>query len=124
MRTVLRAKTFELTPDVREYAEKKMQALSRFINPENVDSLVTIDLSRGQHHRRGDVFKVAAKLTLPGRVLYASAHGETVFQAIDTVETSLKREIRRHYAKKKDVRLKGLQRLKEITRFLGLGKEK
>lgn len=116
MRIVIECKTFKLTADVREYMEKKINGLSRFFGPRVDDEVTSVAIDRQRHHRHGEVYEVKVNCPVRGKVLYVTGSGETVFQAIDMVESALKREIEGYRQKKHSLIMRRLRKLKAFTR--------
>lgn len=55
---------------------------------------IRVDLSRDQHHKKGDVFRVEVNVDLPGKVLRVVEEAGDVYTALDLVAKKLERQAR------------------------------
>src|SRR3989344_6570087 len=98
MNIVIETRNFDLTPSLKSYINKKFEPLAKFI-PASADAkLIEGGVEPDTHQRHGEVFLTRVKVGSLG--LYADGRGETAFAAIDDVEADIKRELRRHKAKR------------------------
>jgi ribosomal subunit interface protein len=92
---------FDLTDSFEQYLRDKFSALDRF------QSDVTdfkVDLSRDQHHNKGEVFTVEVHITMPQqRNIMAKESHEDARAAVDLVQDSLARQLKK--MKEKDISL-------------------
>ena len=108
MKINLKATELDLTPALREYIERKIDSLSRFLKRWDAEGAVEIwvEVARTtRHHHKGNVFRAEADLRLPGKVLRAEDEDRDIRTAIDRIKDKLKREIEKY---------KELKGLKEI----------
>ena len=111
MNIVIETRNFDLTPSLKSYINKKFEPLEKFI-PASADAkLIEVEIERDTHHRHGEVFVARVKVGIVG--LYAEGEGETAFAAVDDVEADIKRELRRHKAKRQTNLLKSDRELKK-----------
>jgi putative sigma-54 modulation protein len=96
MRITIKTKNFVLTDSVRDYCEKKIGGLEKFLDGADPDSfLAEAELSRTtRHHKSGDVFRFEVNLTVGGKLLRSESEQETIYAAIDEVHDELAREIK------------------------------
>ena len=98
MQIDIEATNIELTPPLREYIEKKIGKLSKFLKRlggENVH--VNVEVARStMHHRHGKVYHAEANLHFPGGMLRAEHDAEDIRVAIDRVRKKMQREIRKY----------------------------
>ena len=101
MRVNIRQKNIEVTPALREYIEEKIiRVAERFLQGQASTDLPILDVEVERttaHHRKGDVYRVAAKLCGGKQCFYANARHADVRSACDLLEEELQREM---YAKK------------------------
>ena len=96
MKTVIKAKNFELTPALEGFIEEKFGGLKKFIDTE-----VVVEVKREtRHHRKGDIFVAGSQISLPGKNIVAEATSEDLFKAIIESRNELKLEIGKHKVKK------------------------
>jgi ribosome-associated translation inhibitor RaiA len=81
------------------------------------DLVVRVVLSKGTHHKKGEVFECRLSLALPGDYLEVTETGETPEIAIDKVEAGLNRKIRRYKSKWRDRTRRALRKVKEMLKL-------
>ena len=98
MQIDIEATNIELTPPLREYVEKKIGRLSKFLTRFDSDSVhVRVEVARlTRHHRHGDVYHAEANLHFPGGMLRAEHQSEDIRVSIDKVKKILQRRIRKY----------------------------
>ncbi len=101
MKIDLKVSHIELTPSLREYAEKKISSLDKFLKRWEVEAggeiKVWIEIDRTtSHHHKGPVYRAVADIKLPKRVLRAEEYNADIRAAIDGVKDKLKREIEKY----------------------------
>ena len=98
MQIDIEATNIELTPPLREYVEKKIGRLSKFLTRFDSDSIhVKVEVARlTRHHRHGDVYHAEANLHFPGGMLRAEHQSEDIRVSIDRVKKILQRRIRKY----------------------------
>ena len=94
-----KATHFDMTPSVQEYFEKKVEGVAKLL--EHLDSdgsaKMEVELSRTtSHHRKGDVFRAEAHLTIPKKTFYVSEERDDMYAAIDALKDTLHTSIERY----------------------------
>ena len=92
-------KNIDVTPALETYLQKKFATLEKFVvslagqNPAEL----TIELGRTtNHHRKGDIYRAAAKLHFAGITLRAEEEAEDIRIALDATKDTLRREIEKY----------------------------
>jgi|APSaa5957512535_1039671.scaffolds.fasta_scaffold421623_1 putative sigma-54 modulation protein len=81
----------DVTPALRDYVQKKLQRLERYFDHvTNVNFVLGIE--KQQH-------KAEATLHVSGATLFAEAHAEDMYAAIDSLTDKLDRQIKKHKEK-------------------------
>ncbi len=81
----------EISEDVKRYVEEHLQALDKYA----VHILNTrVEIVRGTHHKKGNVFHVHVILTVPGKDLQATESSSTIEEGIDLARDELERQLR------------------------------
>ncbi len=97
MRVNIRQKNIEITPALREYIDEKIiRSAEKFLQNKASTDLPILDVEVERttgHHRKGDVFRVAAKLCAGQQCFYANARGADVRAVCDVLEEELEREM-------------------------------
>jgi len=108
----LKGTSLDLTSPIKEYIEKRLQPLSRFIKRHEAKSEthLFVEIARTtKHHHKGNVFYAEVTLELPKSVLRAEATNSDIRSAIDEVKDILKREMKQ-YKEKHAARLRNIQK--------------
>lgn len=88
----------EMTPSIQEYVHKKVDALTKFIDPK-VEALAEIEIGRTtNHHHKGDVYKAEINLTIGKNRFRADVTESDLYTAIDMMKDRIVEEV----ATKKD----------------------
>lgn len=87
------AKNIELTPGLKQVFEKKLEHLKKYKGKLKLLD-VRVDLSRDQHHRKGDVYRVEVNVDLPAKVLRVVELGADMISTLDAVAEKLERQAR------------------------------
>ena len=97
MRVNIRQKNIEVTPALREYIEEKIiRVAEKFLQALASTDLPILDVEVERttaHHRKGEVYRVAAKLCGGNQCFYATARHGDVRAACDLLEEELEREM-------------------------------
>ncbi len=108
----------ELTPEIQDYATKKMEALSKFMgNPDNV--LVHVIIGRTTyHHQTGDIFQTSITLN-SGKQFHAQSTNQDVFASIDVAQEEMTRELTSYKDKRQVLWKRGALSVKNALKGLG-----
>ncbi|OJI06283.1 ribosomal subunit interface protein [bacterium CG10_46_32] len=86
-------KNVELPEKLKDQFEEKLLSLKKYKG--NVDVLqVRVDVSRDQHHKSGDVYRVEVNIDVPGTVLRSVETAADILSALDVVAEKLERQSR------------------------------
>jgi putative sigma-54 modulation protein len=121
MQVIIKAKNIELTPHLKEYAEKKLLTACKFIpaliekeikDKEEVGRevkrvVLEVEIEKVTGDGKGKIFRTEAQMILPGRVIKAEDTAETVKASIDEVKYELKRQVKEYKEKIEDIQRKG-----------------
>lgn len=97
MRVNIRQKNIEVTSALREYIEEKIiHVAEKFLQDKASTDLPILDIDVERttgHHRKGEVYRVAAKLCAGSQCFHANASGEDIRAVCDVLEGELQREM-------------------------------
>jgi ribosomal subunit interface protein len=100
MNTKIKATNITLTPDISNYADKRLEAVVKLFQHDSTAQM-DVEVSRTTaHHKNGDIFKAEVHIVAKGEDLYASAEEDDIYKAIDAVRDEILREARSSRAKK------------------------
>lgn len=105
-----------LSQNAKDYVEKKIGALEKFIRDARIKPMdIWVEIRRTtSHHRKGDVYKAEAQFRFPKRTARAESVRQDLRLAVDDVKEELQREFTQ-YARKRDARFKrGARAIKKI----------
>ena len=103
----------EMTPAISDYVHKRIDALTKFIDP-SLQSLAEVEIGRiTKHHNKGDVYKAEMHLTV-GKDLYRIDVIESdLYVAIDMMKDRVIQEVTKMKDKKISLFRKGQQNFGE-----------
>ncbi len=126
MKVIIKAKNIELTAHLKDYAEKKLGSVGRFIpallkkeieDKEQVGREVArvvleVEVEKVTGEEKGKIFRTEAQMLLPGRVVKAEDVAETVKASVDEVKYELERQVKEYKEKEETRKRKGGQKAK------------
>ena len=121
MKINIQAKNMDLTPAIREYAEKKISTLSKFIDAEDDEIQMNIEVGKTtNHHRSGDIFRAEVLVSFPSndKGLYAESEKDYLYSAIDDVRDEMERELIKLKGRRRSLLKKGAILFKKLLSFL------
>ncbi len=98
------AKNVELSDKIKYHISSKLET-----GLKNFDRVVgaQVDISRDQHHRKGDVYRVEVNLHIPRRIIRGIATATDVFAAMDIAQERIEKQVSRFRDKVKTERKRG-----------------
>lgn len=104
-----------LTPAIKEYVEKKIISLEKFIHdsPENIRAEVEVG-KVSNHHKSGDIFRAEARVVFKGREIYVVAEKDDLYASIDEMKAKVERECTTLKDKKLTLLKRGRAQVKKI----------
>lgn len=117
----LKATNIELTPVIRDYANKKVEGLEKFLdsyNDSSAQAFVELGMTT-RHHHKGNIFRAEIQFRLPyyEKGARAVANGETLYAAIDSAHDEMKIELAKIKDRKKSLIRKGARLFKKLIPF-------
>ncbi len=110
------AKGIEITEAIRDYAEKKISALSRFVKGARELRASLVLGKETAHHREGEVFMAEAELYVDGKSFHSDETGKDLYATIDAVQEELERMITTEKEKRGSMLRRGGRKVKEMFR--------
>lgn len=99
MNYTIKATKIKLTPEIKEYINKKMDMLDKYLGKVvPISCHVEVGLLVGGQ-KNGDIYRVEAILELPHVVLVIEKHSEELTKSIDKVKDQLVRAITKYREK-------------------------
>lgn len=118
MNTQFKTKDYEITADVRVYAEEKLQTLVKYIDgADESDARFEVELSKDSKHHSGEVCRADVVALASGIDMHAVGHGETMQAAVDMARDDLARRLNRDVSKARTMLRRGSRAIKRMLRL-------
>lgn len=115
MNIIIKAKNLELTSLFKDFIEKKIGGLKKFIDvlkednpgpeghPGKTLAEVIVEVEKEtEHHKKGKIFIVKARINLPGKSLMSQSRADGLLKAVTSVKDGLQAEIKKYKLKNID----------------------
>ena len=120
MKVIIKTRKLQLTEPLRAFTERKFYGLKKFINIlKREDEIgktmaeVMVELEKeSRHHKKGEVFVVRCRVSLPGRSLIVKARSDDMAKAIVKAKDEMKIEIEKYKLIKTEQRRRKQRKLK------------
>ena len=113
MQIKIKATNIELTSEIKDYVQEKMDMLDKYLgNIQVINCDVEVGMAVGGQNR-GKIYRAEANLNVPGDLLRVEKTEKDLFKAIDKVKDHLTRSIKRYKEKRIDKKRKVEQNFKE-----------
>lgn len=117
MRTNIHANGTTLTPALREYVEEKIVASLTPLVVGDESAMLDVELElTTRHHKKGDVWRAEANLSIGGQMIRTEHTAEDIHTAIDVVEEDIVRETKKFKDKGRTHQREGGRRFKDFLR--------
>ncbi len=104
-----------LTPAIKDYVEKKVLSLEKFIHDDTKNVRVEIEVGKiSNHHKSGDIFRAEAHLFFKGNEIYVVAEKDDLYSSIDEMRMKAERECISLKDKKFSLLKRGSARIKKM----------
>ena len=114
MQVLLTSKNFELTDAIKDYVNKKFNALDKFFNKIIRANVI---ISKDAHHNKGDVYFCECKLEIPGNDLFVSKDEQDMYKAIDKVQDHLCEELKKRKEKIEEKIMKARRGKRDLKEY-------
>jgi len=112
MRVNIKATNIELTNEIREYIEKRVSSLEKFLNTS--DPIIQFEVSKTtNHHKHGDIFRAEINMIHGGKSFHTESIHEDLFTAIDEVRSDTYNKIVSVKDRMKTLFLRGARSVKK-----------
>lgn len=99
MQVVLKGKNFVISDRIRDYVEKKMEKLDRYL-PDITEARVEITQEKTKSAKDRNVVQITLRAN--GAILRAEDRSEAIYASIDTAVDKIYRQIARYKGKRQD----------------------
>ncbi len=113
----IKATNIELTSAIKNYVEKKIGGLEKFVDA-NTQAFVEIGKTT-KHHRTGNVYRAEVQMQIPGRdSVRVEVNNNDLYAAIDIARVETKEKLVQTKEKRKSLIRQGAKFIKKIIPFL------
>ncbi len=121
MNIIIKGTNLELHDDLKDYVNKKIGGLKKFIENENIEGssiIARVELAKTtQHHQQGDIYKAEVNLQFSGKMFRSSVESDDIYGAIDDVKDELKMMIS-NYKDERNTKIRtGARIIKKLKRL-------
>ena len=98
MKITLKTTNFKITSEIREYLDKKIIAVARFLpKKKTLDPVFRIELEKvaAKHHKTGELYRSEINLDLEGEVFRVEETEADILSSIDEVKDELIRQLKK-----------------------------
>ncbi len=121
MKVVVKGVKLTWTPSLRRYVDEKLVApVERLLGRHEAyqASTLELELSHGtRHHKKGKIWEAIANVNLPGKHVWQNVRAEDIHSAIDELEDTLVREIKKYKERSRSREIRGARRAKKDLHF-------
>ena len=117
MNISIKSTNIDLTPALRDYAEKRLKSIVKFTEG---DADIKVELGKiSGHHKQGDIFQASVNVTTPlGKTYHAASAKADMYEAIDDIRSEVVREITSTKGKQETLFRRGARKIKKLLRGL------
>lgn len=110
----IKATNIDLTLEIKEYVNAKINSLSKFLDhDQNFNVFVEIGKESNHHQNGPDVFMAEVRFVFEGKEFYIKDNAGELFSAIDLVRDEALREIKDKKGKSQTLFVRGARKLKK-----------
>lgn len=100
MQVDIKATKIELTPEIKDYAQKKADMLDKYLGDfPAIHAHFEVEQTT-THHVKGEIYRAELNLQVPGELLRVEKTGTEIFEAIDKVKDHMEIVIKKYKEKK------------------------
>jgi putative sigma-54 modulation protein len=111
----IKATNMELTPAIKEYVEKRVAGIEKFLT--NADAFVHVEVGKTtNHHKQGNIFKAELAIRMTGVNAFALAESSDLYAAIDEAREQLVQELTHMKDRKQTLFKRGAISVKKLLK--------
>jgi len=114
----LKGSNAELTAEIRDYLNRRLEGFQKFLPGGKDASVADIELARVTKHHTGDVFRAEINIRVEGRVFHAASERPDLYEAIDHMKDEIARELGSYKEKRLSLLKRSGQKVKNLIRGL------
>lgn len=111
----IKATNIELTDAIRDYVEKKVESIEKFLNNDNVQVQVEVAKTTN-HHKNGEVYKAEFDIRANGKKFFTVAESEDLYSAVDMARESMISELTHNKDRERTLYKRGAISVKKMLK--------
>lgn len=112
----IKATNIELTSAIRDYADKRLSSIKKFVKNGN-EIIAFLELGKTtNHHKQGDVFRAEFNIEVSGSKFYTFSEKEDLYSAIDDAKYEIIRQIKASKDRKQTLFKRGAVSIKKMLK--------
>jgi putative sigma-54 modulation protein len=116
----IKTTNISLTPETKNYLEKKLMMIDKLVHLDQDNVFIYAELGKTtRHHRAGDIFRAEVNMQIGGKKIYVEAEEESLYAAIDKLKDELEEKLKSDKDKKTSLLRRGGRQVKNVLRFGG-----
>jgi len=118
MRHNIKTTDFSMTPAIKDYVEKRVDHLDKFVNPDQKElPMCYIEIGKTtNHHKNGELFRAEFTIHIGGKSFRAESEEEDLYAALDKVAEEMTEELKSFKDKKVSFVRRGGAKIKSIIK--------
>ena len=116
MKIQLKTTQYTITPEVRHYLDKRLEAIEKFLDESEGEAICDVELEHKYGQQHGRVFRAEINLNIHGAFFRVEEKAESMNAAIDAVHDEILRRLRKDKTKHRVRARRGGARLKKMLK--------
>ena len=121
IRKNVKATNMELTQEVSDYLDKRLESVEKLIDPNDTSAIFDIEVEKLTGQQTGEILRAEINLQITGKHLRAEATEQTLLNAIDKARNEMLAELRKAKNKKRRLLRRGGTAIKGFMQGIGSG---
>ncbi|MEK7180408.1 MAG: ribosome-associated translation inhibitor RaiA [Patescibacteria group bacterium] len=119
MKTNTKATNIILTSELRDYIDKKLAGVEKFLDPNDTSIMCDVEVARTTaHHKAGEIFRAEFHIHIAGKYLTAVSEKDNINAALDEVKDEIIHSLKSYKTKKDTLFKRGSAKIKNILKGL------
>jgi putative sigma-54 modulation protein len=111
----VKATNMELTDSIRDYINKRLSGITKFVNKGEIAARVEVGKT-SNHHKKGDIFRAEFFIEISGKEFYAFSEMEDLYASIDSAKEDIFRQISSDKDRKQTLFKRGASSVKKMLK--------
>ncbi len=118
MQINIKATGIELTGAIKDYVEKRLSGLDKFLKDNNEEAYLDVEVGKTtEHHKKGQLFRSEANIRTGNKVMFRAVGEEfDLYASIDAIKEDLERQMTATKDKKTTLFRRGARSVKKMLK--------